>query len=160
MTKKNKKQQIIVKKERLISISVSLRTIIQFIAVLIILFIIWFILYYKWLYIYINQEKNKYESFLFSVLVSCTLLMFELACGFDIKTSNKYVKFTFICIVLLMVYYGFQNYGLGFKIYRNFGLLYHITYESNSKNGLLFFIENFLFWSFVFIASLIIMTRD
>lgn len=158
--RKNRKQEFVVKKERLITISISVKTIIQSLAILLFLFIIWYILYYKWIYIYINKEKNKYESFLFSVLVSCTLLMFQLACGFDLRVSNKYLKPIFISIVLLIVYYGYQYYGLGFIIYKNYGLLYHNQYESNSKHGLLFFTENWLFWSFVYIASLILMSRD
>jgi len=162
MTKKRKINQkpIIVKKERFIQLSITLTNIIYILGIMFFLFIVWYLLYFNWIEIYIHIEKNKYESFLFSVMVSMTLLMFQLACGFDLKLSNPYLRFITVCIVLLMVYYGYQNYGLGFKIHRNYSLLNHITYESNSKQGLLFFIRNWLFWSYVFIASLILMTRD
>lgn len=151
---------IIVKKERLIQISISLKTILYIIVILFLLSITWYLLYFKWIYVYLNYEKNKYESFLFSVLVSMTLLMFQLACGFDINFSNKYFRLFTICIVISMVYYGYYNYGLGIIVYRNFGLLDYNIYESNSKHGLLFFIRNWLFWSYIFVASLILMTRD
>jgi len=154
------KQPIIVKKERLISISVSLKSIIYLILTILFLIFLWYILYFKLIYIYIHKRDNKYESLLFSIIVSMTLLMFQLACGFDFKFSNIWIKFISVIFVIVLVYYGYQNYGLGFKLYENFGLLYHITYESNSKQGLLFFIENWLFWSFIFIASLILMSRD
>jgi hypothetical protein len=163
MSKKKKEinqQTIVVKKERFIQFTVSLRSLVQTILFLAITFIVWYILYFEWIEIYITRNSNKYESFLFSIIVSMTLLMFQLACGFDIKTSNKYIKLIFIILTILIVYYGYQNYGLGFKINNSFGLLNYRTYESNSKKGLLFFINNWLFWSFVFIASLIFMTRD
>ena len=161
MSKKKKSQKpIVVKKERFIQISVSLGNIIYILGILTFTFIVWYLLYFEWIEIYINKSKNKRESFLFSILVSMTLLMFQLACGFDIKFSNNYLRFVIIAIVLILVYYGYQNYGLGFIINQNYNMLYHITYESNSKEGLLFFTHNWLFWSFVFIASLILMNRD
>lgn len=153
-------KQFIVKKERLFQISIDIKTILYIIIILFLLLIIWYILYFKWIYIYLNYAKNRYESFLFSIMVSMSLLMFMLGCGFDIQTSNKYFRFFTVIIVLIMVYNGYYNYGLGITIYRNFGMLNYITYESNSKKGLLFFINNWLFWSYIFLVSLILMVRD
>jgi len=162
MSKKKQinQQPIIVKKERLISISISLKSVIYILGIILFLFIIWYLLYFELIEVYINKSKKKRESFLFSVLVSMTLLMFQLACGFDLKFGNIWFKLITIILVIALVYYGYQNYGLGFILNENFGMLYHNTYESNSKDGLLFFIKNWIFWSFIYIASLILMTRD
>ena len=156
----NNQKTIIVKKERFFKLSVSLKTILFIILFCFLYFGIWYVLKYRYLVIYLNDESNKYESLLFSIIVSMTLLMFCLSCGFGISYTNPYIKIIAIILIVIIVYYGYINYGLGLEFRKNFGLLYHTFYESNSKHGLLFFINNWLFWSFIYIVSLIFMSRD
>jgi hypothetical protein len=152
--------EVRIKKEwydRLPSVSVSLKSLIYFCGFIGFLIFIWYIIEYKHLYVYLNDTKNKYESMLFSIMVSMTLLMFMLGCGFTVSYSKAWLKISTVILIIVIIYYGFYNYGLGIEFRTNFGLLYQHRYESNSKYGLTFFIFNFLFWSFVYVVSLMFM---
>jgi hypothetical protein len=155
----NNSKTIVVKKERLFHISISFKTIIYIIGVIVSIFCIWYILKNKHLEIYLHSESNEKVSLLFSILVSMSLLMFMLSCGFQVSYSNIIIKITLIILIFVIIYYGYFNYGLGFIFNTNFGFLVHIIYESNSREGIMFFIRNWLFWSFVYIVSLMFMSE-
>lgn len=152
MRKKN--QEFTVKKERLISLSLDVKYLLYFVGIICLVFFVWFLLYYKHIYVYLHSNNNNNESILFSIITSMTLLMFMLSCGFQISYSKTWLKIMSIIAVIYLVYLGFVNVGIGIEFRTNFGLLNQIRYESNSKYGLLFFIENWLFWSYVYIISL------
>ena len=156
----NNPKTIIVKKERFFKITVSLRTILSFLFVVIILVFFWYILEKRWLIIELNEQENQRVSLLFSILSSMTLLLFMLACGFEISYNRAWIKFLLIVLIIVIVYYGYENVGITFIFKKNYGLLIHNEYCSNNENGILFFVDNWLFWSFIYVVSLMFMSRD
>lgn len=160
----NNPKTIIVKKERFFKMTISLKSIVYIILFFIFLFFTWFVLKNKWIIIKLNEIDNERVSLLYSILSSMTLLMFMLACGFEINYERIWLKILLIFIIILIVYYGYENVGIEIIFKRHYGLkkvgFYHHTYCSNDKNGILFFINNWLFWSIVYSVSLMFMTRD
>jgi hypothetical protein len=87
-----------------------------------------------------------------------------LACGFEVHYSKVWIKILIILVIILIVYFGFENVGLRITFNRHYGLkavgFIHHRYCSNDYNGILFFIYNWLFWSLIYLVSLMFMTRD
>ena len=152
---KNNVEQMEVKKERLVHITISLKTILYIIIFFLGIFFFWYILENEYLEIFITYPRSKNEGYFFTILVSIMLLVFIVACGFVFSYDKAYIKIGIILIILWLIIEGFYDIGIGLRFNRNFGLLEHETYESNSMQGVKFFILNFTtFWIFVFIISL------
>lgn len=146
-----------VKKERLFSISIDFVTLLYIILIAFVIFFIWVILYFDHLRIeLINRENAKYETYTFSILVSIMLILFLVACGFFINIQKNIYKFLFFVFIIYVLYLGFTYVSLRFTFNTNLGLLNYEIYDSGSKKGVRFFVDNFFpFWFFIWIISLI-----
>jgi len=151
---------IIVKKERRFKVNISFKTLLYIVAFIFIIICIWIILSNKWIEIDLTESDDMRLSLFFSILVSLMLLMYLVACGIEFSYSKGWLKFIFLIAIILIIYYGYENVGLKFTFNRNLGLLTYEIYESNSGHGILFLIENWLFWLFVWIVSLMFMSND
>ena len=143
--------QMSVKKERRLKLTVSLPFALKVFIVIIAICCIMFILYFEHIVIYLNSEK-KYTSLFFTIMVSMTLLLFLV--GFGIKTSMEryWIKVPILIFIIYLISVGMEYVGLGITFNTHYSLLNYIHYESNSKKGILFFSLNIYLW---FIAWLI-----
>lgn len=154
-----KKNQMKVKKERRLKITVSLPFVLKMVIVSIVILAIIFVLGYQHVVIYLNSEK-KYTSLFFTIMVSMTLLLFLV--GFGIKSSleHYWIKAPILIFVIYLISVGMQYVGLGITFNTNFGLLNYIHYESNSKKGMLFFSLNIALWFLAWLIHLPFITED
>ena len=153
MSKKKNNRDLVVKKERLISVNVDIQFIIKIILVSLLLIAIWYILQYKHLYLYLSKSK-KYEYYLFMILVSVLTLMISLCIGLWLGNIGKYFKVVIIIMVFYFIYLGYEYIGLGIDFRTNFGLLNESVFETNTKKGINFFTKNIHLLLIAYIISL------
>lgn len=148
-------ERLVIKKERRFKLSLSFRTFCYILLYLCVLIFIWYIITYKYIKVYLVEPNTKNEGYFYSVLNSLMLLIFLIACGFTFNMSSKKFKLIIFFVILFLILEGWTTVGIGIRFRENYGLLIHDTYESNSKEGIEFFIFNFfVFWIYVFIISL------
>jgi len=151
MTKKDKTLEI--KKERLVSITLDVKFIMKLIAIGIILISIWYIIYFKHIYIYLH-ETSKYKYYLFMTLVSILTLLITLAIGLWFGNLGKIYKLVILIMILYFAYLGYAYLGLGIEFRTNYGLLRYEIFETNSKKGIKFFVENIYLLIILYFISL------
>ena len=157
MVKKDK--GFVVKKERRVSFTIPITFILKIILVLFVIFCIWFILEYDHLELYWNKEK-RYVSLLFTVLVSCTILLFMTPFGIIDMSERWYLKFPAFFGVLYLVIQGFEYIGVGIIFRTTFHLLVNPIYESNSKRGIMFFFDNLYVFGIAWIIYLPFISKE
>jgi len=150
---KNKNKDLVVKKERLITFNLNITTIIKVIIICLLLICLWYILYFKHVYIYIH-ETSKYKYFLFMTMVSILTLLTFMCIGLWFGNLGKYFKVGVIIICLWFAWLGYEYMGIGIDIRTNFGLLRESVFETNSKKGIDFFIENIFLLIILYFISL------
>lgn len=137
----SKNKDLVVKKERLISITLDVKFIIRLILIALLIISIWFILYYKHLLIYLHPT-SKYKYYLFMSLVSILTLMISLSIGLWFGNLGKIFKIFMLIMIVYFAYLGYTYIGLGIEFRTNYGLLNEPVFETNSTKGIDFFVEN------------------
>ena len=156
MTKNN---QMSVKKERRLKLSVPLPFALKVLIVIIAICCIIYVLGNEHIVIYLNSQK-RYTSLFFTILVSMTLLLFIV--GFGIKTSfeHYWIKLPILIFIIYLISVGMEYVGLGIIFNTSFGLLNYIYYESNSRKGILFLSHNLYLWFIAWIIHLPFISED
>ena len=155
MTKNN---QMSVKKERRLKLSVPLPFALKVLIVIIAICCIIYVLGNEHVVIYLNSEK-KYTSLFFTIMVSMTLLLFLV--GFGVKTSMEryWIKVPILIFIIYLISVGMEYVGLGITFNTHYSLLNYIHYESNSKKGILFFSFNIYLWFLAWLIHLPFITE-
>src|SRR4030042_3535407 len=118
------KQEFTYKKERKFKVSVDFFTLLKIFGYFLLFLGIWYILYKKYIIFYLVKENSQLETYIMSILVSITLMLFLIACGIITSLKNPKIRILLIAIVLYILYLNFTNVGLGIEFRRNFGLLF------------------------------------
>lgn len=147
-----RKKDLVVKKERLVSISIDIKFIIKLIFIGLLLISIWYIIQFEHLLVYLN-DSSKYSHYLFTILVSVLMLMILVSIGLFFGNLGRGYKIAIILLIFWFAYLGYEYIGIGIEFRSNFNLLNEPVFETNSKKGMDFFIENILLLFILYMIS-------
>lgn len=147
-----RKKDFVVKKERLISLTVDIRFIIKLIFITLILIAIWYIIQFRHLDVYLT-DSSKYSHYLFTILVSVLMLMILVSIGLFFGNLGRSYKIAIILIIFYFAYLGYEYIGIGINFRSNFHLLNEPVFETNTRKGMDFFTENILLLFVLFMIS-------
>lgn len=151
-------RNLTVKKERLFHINISLKAIFYVLLFILAILGYWYIVVYKeYIHIYFTEKKtDTSELYLYTVLVSIMTLLYFVACNFSFDVKKQKYRIVILGFIIYMIYLGFNNVGIGITFNESFDLLTHDTYESDSYQGVKFFVFNYYpLWITLYIISLI-----
>lgn len=117
-------------------------------GVILALYLIYFLFDSGIINIGITKSENGEESLIFTLLNSLIMGMYVTCLGWSVGASKWYIKLLLIGIVGLFLYLGFTNVGL--KVCSNLPIFLVSCYESNSAQGIVFFLGNLLFFTALF----------